>query len=345
LAISVGLSGYGLSGAIFHAPIIEKVQGLELTTVMSSDPAKVRRDYPHVAVVPSLDGLLADKDIALVVIATPNDTHYEFAKRALEAGKHVIVEKPFTLNVARADDLIELARERRLMLSVYQNRRWDNDFLTISQLLKTGLLGDISTYEAHFDRYRPLVKDRWRERAIPGAGTLYDLGSHLIDQALCLFGVPASVWAEVEAQRQGAQTDDYFHLVLDYPALRVILHSGSLVREPGPHFQIHGSKGSFIKYGLDSQEDALKAGRRPGDPGWGEDNASAYGDLTTDVGELTLQGKVRTLPGHYEAFYEGVVAALTEGKAAPVAATDARNTIRVIECALQSSRERRAIAF
>jgi scyllo-inositol 2-dehydrogenase (NADP+) len=212
-------------------------------------------------------------------------------------------------------------------------------------VLETGLLGEIATYEAHYDRYRPIVHDRWRDKALPGSGTLYDLGAHLIDQALFLFGTPETVWGEVRAQRKGAVTDDYFHLVLAYPQTAVILHAGSLVREPPPHFQLHGSKGSFIKYGLDSQEDALKAGKRPGDPGWGQDEARFYGELTTDVGELTIHSKVTTLPGHYEAFYQGMVEAIMQGKPAPVAPEDARNTILGIECALRSQREQRVIAF
>jgi scyllo-inositol 2-dehydrogenase (NADP+) len=345
LTINVGLVGYGLSGSVFHAPLIEKVEGLALTTVLSSNPEKVHKDYPNVAVVPTLNRLLDDKNISLVVISTPNDTHYDFTKQAIEAGKHVIVEKPFMIHTADADELIELAHQRNVMLSVYQNRRWDNDFLTIRHLLQTDLLGEVNTYEVHYDRYRPTVNDRWRERPIAGSGTLYDLGSHLIDQALFLFGTPDSVWADVRAQRAGAKTDDYFHLVLGYPQQRVILHAGSLVREPGPHFQIHGSRGSFIKYGLDSQEDALKAGKRPGDPGWGEDTEKDYGELTVDAGELTVKGKIKTLTSGYERYYQGIVEALTQGKPAPVAAEDGRNTIQVIEYALQSQKEQRVITF
>jgi scyllo-inositol 2-dehydrogenase (NADP+) len=345
LTINVGLVGYGLSGSVFHAPLIEKVEGLALTTVLSSNPEKVHKDYPNVAVVPTLNRLLDDKNISLVVISTPNDTHYDFTKQAIEAGKHVIVEKPFMIHTADADELIELAHQRNVMLSVYQNRRWDNDFLTIRHLLQTDLLGEVNTYEVHYDRYRPTVNDRWRERPIAGSGTLYDLGSHLIDQALFLFGTPDSVWADVRAQRAEAKTDDYFHLVLGYPHQRVILHAGSLVREPGPHFQIHGSRGSFIKYGLDSQEDALKAGKRPGDPGWGEDTEKDYGELTVDAGELTVKGKIKTLTGGYERYYQGIVEALTQGKPAPVAAEDGRNTIQVIEYALQSQKEQRVITF
>lgn len=345
MTINVGLVGYGLSGSVFHAPLIESVPGLTLKAIVSSAPEKVHRDHPTVAVVPTLDHLLAHEDISLIVIATPNDTHYDFAKQAIAAGKHVIVDKPFVIHTAQADELIALAHKHTVLFSVYHNRRWDNDFLTIRHLLQTGMLGELSTYEAHYDRYRPLVQDRWRERNTPGSGTLYDLGSHLIDQALFLFGLPETVSARIQAQRMGAVADDYFHLVLTYPRHNVILHASSLVREPGPHFQLHGTKGSFIKYGLDPQEDALRAGKRPGDSGWGEDPPGNYGEMTFDVNELTIKGKVKTLPGGYEAFYEGVVAALTLGKRASVSAEEARDTIRVIEGALRSQGEQRIVVF
>jgi scyllo-inositol 2-dehydrogenase (NADP+) len=346
MTIRVGLVGYGMAGLVFHAPLITSVEGLTLAAVVSSNTTKVQRDYPNVSVVPTFDVLLARDDIELVVIATPNGTHYEFARQALEAGKHVVVDKPFTIQTGEAEELIALAKRKNVVLSVFQNRRWDNDFLTIRALLETGMLGEIANYEAHYDRYRPVVHDRWREQALPGSGMLYDLGAHVIDQALVLFGTPESVWADVRAQRQGAVTDDYFHIMLTYPQKQtVILHSGSIVRELPPHFQLHGSKGSFIKYGLDSQEDALKAGKRPGDAGWGDDDTSQYGTLTVEVGDLTIDGKVPTLPGHYETFYQGMVAAITQDSPAPVNPHDARNTIRVIECALQSSKEQRAIVF
>ena len=279
------------------------------------------------------------------MIATPNETHYPLAKQALEAGRHVVVDKPFVVSSQQADELIALAHTQHVHLSVYQNRRWDNDFLTIRHLLDTGVLGDITTYEAHYDRYRPIVRNRWREEVGPGSGVLYDLGSHLIDQALVLFGMPATVWADIRAQRVGAKTDDYFHLVLGYPERAVILHSGSLVRESGPHFQVHGSKGSYLKYGLDPQEDALKAGRLPNDPTWGLEQEAMYGELTMSVGDLAVKGKVQTLPGHYDAFYRGIVEAITHGKALPVLPEEARNTIRVIEAAQRSHEEQRIIAF
>ena len=345
MTIRVGLVGYGLAGTVFHAPLIESVEGLSLAAIVTSQAEKVKRDNPDVEVVPEFEGLLGRGDIEMVVVASPNVTHHDFARLALEAGKHVVVDKPFVIHAAEADDLIELALRRQVVLSVFQNRRWDNDFLTVRHLLGSEVLGEVSTYECHYDRFRPEVQKRWREEPLPGSGSLYDLGAHLIDQALCLFGTPESVWGDVRAQRPGAQVDDYFHLVLGYGRRRVILHAGSLVRETPPRFQLHGSKGSFIKYGLDPQEDQLKAGMRPGDAGWGEDDPAMYGDLTIDVGELDVKGKVTTLGGHYEAYYQGIVEAITQGRPAPVAPEDARNTIRVIECALQSQQEQRVVAF
>ncbi len=345
MTIYVGLVGYGMSGSVFHAPLIEYLPELTLKTVVSSDPTKVQRTYPMVSVVPTLDLLLTDTEIALVVIATPNETHYALAKQALEAGKHVVVDKPFVLTSQQADELIALAHAHHVLLSIYQNRRWDNDFLTIRYLLETDVLGSVSTYEAHYDRYRPMVRNRWREQAILGSGILYDLGAHLIDQALVLFGMPASVWADIRAQRVDAKTDDYFHIVLGYPECVAILHSGSLVRESGPHFQVHGSKGSYLKYGLDPQEDALKAGQRPNDPAWGRENEAMYGELTTSVGDLAVKGKVPTLPGHYEAFYVGIIEAITQGKQVPVLPEDARNSIRVIEAARRSHEEQRTLVL
>ncbi len=345
MTIRVGLVGYGLAGSVFHAPLIESVEGLSLAAIVTSQTETVKRDYPDVEVVPTFELLIERDDIGLIVVATPNVTHHDFARRALEAGKHVVVDKPFVIQAAQADDLIELANRQHLVLSVFQNRRWDNDFLTIRSLLGSELLGDITTYEAHYDRFRPEVNDRWRDQPLPGSGTLYDLGAHLIDQALFLFGMPETVWADVRAQRQGAQVDDYFHIALGYAQRRVILHAGSLVRETPPRFQLHGSKGSFIKYGLDPQEDQLKAGLRPGDAGWGRDEAALYGDLTIDVGDLVVKGKVTTLDGRYEAYYQGMVEAITHGKPAPVAPEDAQNTIWVIECALRSQQEQRVITL
>jgi len=345
MSIRVGLVGYGLAGSVFHAPLIESVEGLSLTAIVTSQTETVKQDYPQVEVVPTFERLLERDDIELVVVAAPNVTHHDFARRALEAGRHVVVDKPFVIHAAESDDLIDLALRQHVVLSVFQNRRWDNDFLTVRQLLEGYLLGEITTCEIHYDRFRPEVNSRWREQPLPGSGTLYDLGAHLIDQALFLFGTPQTVWADVGAQRQGAQVDDYFHIVMGYGQRRVILHAGSLVREEPPRFQLHGSKGSFLKYGLDPQEDQLKEGMRPGDPGWGQDDPDMYGVVTIHAGGVEIKGTVTTLAGRYEAYYQGMVEAIAQGRPAPVAPEDARNTARVIDCALKSQQEQRVITF
>jgi len=343
--VGVGIVGYGLAGAVFHAPLVSSVDGFELQKIVSSNAAKIKADYPNVEVVTSVDELLADSTLELVVIAAPNTAHYPIAKQALLAGKHVVVDKPFTNTSQEADELIQLAVETNRLLSVFQSRRWDNDFLTIKDCIKSGLLGEIYSYEAHYDRFRPEVRNRWREQALPGSGMLYDLGSHLIDQALHLFGLPQTIFADLQKQRPGSDVIDYFHLLLGYDRLRVVLHSGSVVRKPGPHFQIHGSQGSFIKYGLDSQEDTLKAGGRPGDAGWGADKAELWAEITTDMAGLTFTGKIETLPGAYENYYSQLLKAIREGQPLPVQAHEARATIKVIEKAMQSSQEKREVVF
>ncbi|CAN5381279.1 oxidoreductase [soil metagenome] len=341
--IQVGLIGYGLAGATFHAPIIAAVPSLVLRRVVSSRTAEVARDHPGAEAVSDAEALFADPQIELVVIATPNPTHHPLARRALEAGKHVVVEKPFVVHLAEADELLRLAAEQGRVLSVYHNRRWDGDFQTVKQLIGSGILGRVATYESRFDRYRPQVRDRWRERDEPGSGALYDLGSHLIDQALHLFGLPETVLADVGAQRTGAQTDDYFHLLLGYGKQRVILHSAALVRQPAFRFAIHGDRGSFLKRGLDPQEEQLKQGVRPGDANWGIEPPTQRGELVTEVTGLPVHARVETLPGSYETFYQGIAGAILEGAPAPVSAAEARNTIAVIEAALQSSREGRIV--
>lgn len=343
MKINVGLVGYGLSASVFHAPIICSIEGMHLQAVVSSNAQKVLNDHPDVEVFADIDALLLQSEIDLVVICTPNTLHYPFAKKAILAGKHVVVEKPFTVDSSEAGELIALAKEHNVKLAVYHNRRWDNDFLTIKALLETDMVGRLSTYEAHYDRYRPVVGGRWREDNLPGSGILYDLGSHLIDQALHLFGMPLTISADLRSEREGGQTDDYFHLILGYPQLRVILHSGSLVKMGGPRFMLHGERGSFIKYGLDPQEDQLKQGMHPGDSGWGEDQPDHYGKLSTTAGGLSMEAVIQTLPGSYEVFYQRLASAIRSEAPVPVSAEQALHTIRMIEYAIQSHQEQRTI--
>lgn len=332
----VGLIGFGLAGSTFHAPVLASVPGLQLAAVVSSQEKAVHSICPQARVVSEAGAMLNDPDIEVVVIAAPNAVHYELAQAALLAGKHVVVDKPFVLHSHEARSLIELAQRQQRLLSVYHNRRWDGDFLTVQHLLQSGKLGRITHFESRIDRFRPEVRPRWREQAVPGAGLLYDLGPHLLDQALCLFGMPQRLFADLALQRDNAQVVDYFHLVLYYGGaeqLRVVLHAGSLTAAPTPRFAVHGAMGSFVKYGMDPQEDALRAGGRPGQPGWG---------LSPKCGSLHLADvaedeSVSILPGSYQTYYELLLAALEGRGEVPVSAEDAFKGICLLEAALHSA--------
>ncbi|PTX58888.1 scyllo-inositol 2-dehydrogenase (NADP+) [Melghirimyces profundicolus] len=344
--IRTGLIGYGLSGSVFHAPLIRAVPDLELLKVVTGRRRQVTEELPDVLPVEKAEELFDDPGIDLVVVTTPNRLHYVQAKKALEAGKHVVVEKPFTLRVDEAWELTRLAEAKGLFLSVFHNRRWDSGFLTLRRYIGEGRLGEVHTYRARFDRFRPEVRNRWKERDPEGGGTLYDLGSHLIDQALLLFGEPRTVWADVRNQRVGSTTPDWFHLVLQYEnGRRVILDSGSMVLEPGPTWEVHGTRGSYIQTGMDSQEESLKRGLRPGDPGWGEEPAEHHAFLTESGEEGLRKERVRSLKGRYETFYRGVRDAIREGRPAPVTPVEATRVIRVIERAIQSSRTGQVLPY
>lgn len=338
--IRTGLIGYGTAGAVFHAPLIAAASGLRLTAIASRRADEIARDFPEAKAYENPQFLIDDPDIELVVVATPNETHAALARAALEAGKHVVVDKPFTLDAGEAEALIALADAAGRKLSVFHNRRWDSDFLTVRRLVDDGRLGEIAYYEAHFDRFRPEIKQGWRETEAPGAGLLYDLGAHLIDQALVLFGLPQAVTADVTRQRAAARADDYFHVVLDYGRRRAVLHASVLVRDPGPRYLVHGDGGSFVKYGIDAQEAALREGRRPGGEGWGEDDPALFGRFTDADGTVAT---IDSLPGRYTAFYDGVAASIRDGAPLPVEAREARDVIRVIEAARLSAKERRTI--
>ena len=345
--LNIGLIGYGFAGATFHAPLIGAVPGLALTHIASSRPEVAQRAHPQARIHADPLALIAAPEVDVVVIASPNDTHHPLARQALLAGKHVVVDKPFTITVAESQDLRALAGAQGRLLSVFHNRRWDNDFLTVRQQIESGVLGELNTFISTLDRFRPEVRVRWREDGtVPGAGTLFDLGPHLIDQALVLFGLPLSVSADVGPQRVGASAPDYFHLVLRYAgSLRVILHAGSVVRQPGPRFAVHGRFGSFVKHGFDPQEDALRAGRAPGSPGWGLDADADHGELVLDRDGVALATRVPTLAGAHHAYYRGLREAIAHGAPPPVSADDAVAVMRVIEAAQRSAAEGRVIHF
>ena len=319
----VGLIGYGLGGAAFHAPVIAAEPRLRLEAVVTSRAGQVERDHPGVRVVGSAEELLDDPAVELVVIAAPNAVHHDLAAAALRAGRHVVVDKPFALSTADADDLIALAAASERRLSVFHNRRWDGDFLTVRRCVESGVLGEIATFVSRYDRFRPAPKGSWKEEAVAGSGLLWDLGPHLIDQAMVLFGPPRTVWADLGVQRAGVEAVDYVHLVLGYGRRRAVLHAGMLVRDPGPRFEVHGDRGSLVTRGLDQPEvDAT---------------------LTCEVGGLEQQGRLAGVPTAYGSFYAAMAAAVAGEGPVPVAPTDARATVAVIEHALASARDGRVV--
>ena len=340
-SLQVALVGYGFVGKVFHAPLIAAVDGLTLHTIVSSNPVAVHADFPDVRVLPTLDAALADPSIELIVIATPNDLHAPQAHAALDAGKHVVVDKPFTVTVEEAESVIAHAERAGKLLSVFHNRRYDADFRTLRHLLTDNALGTVTQFDSHFDRFRLDVRDRWRERPGPGAGLWYDLGPHLLDQALQLFGAPIGITTDIAVQRDGGLTADYFHAVLRYDRLRVILHASTMMAAHDLRYSVHGTRGSFVKQGLDSQEDALKAGRTPGDAMWGHDQRP--GTLTTVDGERTSTRIVAGDVGDYRLYYAGVRDAIRGSAPNPVPAGEALAVMKMIASGIASSDTHREV--
>ncbi|HEY0702391.1 MAG TPA: oxidoreductase [Candidatus Acidoferrales bacterium] len=341
--INVALVGYGFVGKTFHAPLLVNVPGLRLSHIVSSDPAKVQKDHKDISVLAQPEDAFAHPDIDVIVLATPNDTHFPLAQKALRAGKHVVIDKPFTNTVAEAAELIKEARSQKRLLSAFQSRRWDGDFLTLRKLLADRAVGEVAEFESHYDRFRPEPRVRWREQPGPGSGIWYDLGAHLIDQVLQLFGFPDAVYADLGIQRPGGQAVDYFHVLLRYGTRRVILHGGLLVIAGTPRFTVHGTLGSYTKFGMDTQEDSFKRGDTPGSPGWGIDPNE--GTLITKSGEGFETRQIPNITGNYLNYYERLRDAVAGGAPNPVPAEDAMEVINVIELAIKSSAARAELPF
>jgi len=346
--MQVGLIGYGMAGQVFHAPMITSIDGLQLAKIRetkSGNLAMAQGRYPSSTIVADSEAILSDPDIDLVVIATPNTLHYSLAQQALLSGKHVVVDKPFTITSEEADALIDLAKKENKLLSVFHNRRYDSGFKTVQKIISENTLGRIAEVEIHFDRFRPKLKENaWREQNIPGSGVLYDLGSHLIDQSLVFFGSPNSINADIKSQREGAKIDDYFQVELHYDKLKVILKAGMLVKESGPQYILHGDKGSFIKYGLDVQEEALKEGQIPNKTtNWGEEPEKLWGKLNLDAHGNANISRVKSETGDYRGYYENVYRSILGEAKLEILPEQARDVIYLIELAQQSAQERRTI--
>jgi scyllo-inositol 2-dehydrogenase (NADP+) len=341
--IETALLSYGMSGKVFHAPFLDLHPGFEITGAWERSKKLIQVDFPRVKSYASLEELLQD-DCDLVIVNTPVGTHYEYAKQVLLAGKHAIVEKAFTTTAAEAQELAALAEEKGLHLAVFQNRRWDSDFKTVQKVVQDKILGDIVEAEIHFDRYNPNLSPKvHKETQNAGAGILKDLGPHIIDQALCLFGFPKAVSADIRITRAHSLVDDWIDITLFYPELRVRLKAGFFVREPHPSYTLHGKKGSFLKPRGDVQEDELKLGKKPNVTIWGTEPEALQGALHTEIGGKVIKEKVPTLQGNYYAFFEGMYQAISHGKPVPVSAQEGVQVMQIIEAAIQSHQEQKRI--
>ncbi len=344
--IIAALAGFGMSGEFFQAPFINADPGFSLVKVFERRTERSKQLYPSVKVVKSFAEIISDNEIELVIISTPNSTHFEYGKSALLAGKNVIIEKPFTLTSKEAEELIAIAGEKKLILSPFQNRRWDGDYLTVKKIIESNVLGELVEFRSHFDRFRNYIKpNSWKEESTAGSGLLYDIGPHLIDQSLRLFGNPISVYADLRATRRDSKIIDNFELKLNYGKLKVILNSGYLYHQPLVRFALFGTEGSYIKNGLDPQEDTLKlSGYTPG-PNWGKEPETMWGTLSSYNSGKNDQKKIETIPGSYQNYFRNIYDAITGKNDLIVKPYDALLSTKVIELSIESNKKKCTINF
>lgn len=344
--IKTAILSFGMSGRVFHAPFIHQHEGFELTGIVERTKNDAAEIYPYTKIYRNIDDVLNDDSINLIIVNTPNYTHFEYAQKALLKGKHIVVEKAFTTTAKEARILTDLAHEKGLVLSVYQNRRWDSDFSTVKQIVDTQQLGSIISAEFHFDRFKEALSLKLhKETPNAGAGLLLDLGPHLIDQAVYLFGMPKAVMADIRTVRQNSLVDDDFTLVLYYNILRVTLKSSLMVRELIPAYIIHGSKGSFIKTRADIQESALINNAKPYTDNWGQEPDTEMGYLHTMLNGKIIKEYVPTLKGNYGSFYDGIYDTIMHKKPCLVSGNDGLNVMKIIEAAQLSNQQNKIIAI
>jgi scyllo-inositol 2-dehydrogenase (NADP+) len=342
--IRVGVVGFGLGGRVFHAPLVSSVEGLELVAVVERSTNRAAERYPGITTCRSLQDLLADKSIGLVVVTTPSGNHFEAARLALEAGKNVVVDKPMAASSPEIAALIRAAAERKLLLAPFHNRCWDSDFQTIQKVLREGHLGRLVQFESYFDRWRPTPRTgSWKEDPAQGGGLLLDIGTHLADQVLVLFGKPEAVSADVSRERDNAVTNDSFTLRLRYPGFSVTLGSNCLAAPGRPRYLLRGTKGNYWKWGLDPQEAALSQLTRIPDGPWGQEPTANWGALNVDVDSGMVNRPVKPIPGDYRLYYAGIRDALLGKSPSPVLAVDAWRVARILEWAEESASQRREI--
>jgi predicted dehydrogenase len=343
--IRVGLVGFGMGGRVFHAPLLSSVEGLELAAVVERHTDNAAQRYPGIITYRSLEAMLADSSLDLFVVSTPSGTHFEVARQILEAGRNVVVDKPMSATSGEIAQLMELAAARGVLLVPYFNRRWDSDFQTIQKLLREGSLGRLVYFESRIDRWRPNPPtDRlWKEDPAQSGGVLLDLGTHLVDQALVLFGKPEAVSADVLCERQWARASDAFTLRLRYPSFSAVLGVNCLSIPARPRFHLRGAKGNYCKTGLDPQEAALNKVTRIADPAWGQEPAANWGTLSVDVDGGMVTRPVAPIPGNYRLYYAGVRDALLGKAPAPALPLEAWRVARLLEWAAARSEQHREI--
>jgi predicted dehydrogenase len=344
--INTALVSFGMSGKLFHAPFIESNPNFNLVGSWERSTKNIEAAYPGTKSYTSYEELLSDPTIDLVIVNTPNDTHFAYTKSALLAGKHVVCEKAFTITSVEAQALEELAQKKGLQLAVYQNRRYDADFLTLQKLINEGEIGDLLDIQISFERYRTNLSPKEHKEAVtPGAGLLYDLGPHLVDQAILLSGMPLAVFADIRITRKVSLVDDYFTMILYYPTHRITLTSGMVFMTQLPGYKVYGSKGSFIKNRSDIQETKLIAGEKPNSSNWGEEAEADYGTLYTDHNGLITNRVVTSVPGNYGLFYEKMADAILNNRPVPTSAQEGKNIIRVLEAARNSAFNKRVVGI
>jgi scyllo-inositol 2-dehydrogenase (NADP+) len=342
--IKTALLSYGMSGEVFHAPLISVLAGFELSAIVQRSANRAASHFPSARIYTTIDEVFKDDDIDLVVVNTPNVTHFDFASRALETGKHVVVEKPFTVTTREADLLIEKSEKYKRLLTVFHNRRLDTDFRTARKVLNEGRLGKIVEFESHYDRFRNFIEvNTWKEESGPGTGILYNLGSHMLDQVIQLFGLPDYVDARIGTQRPSGRIDDFYDIRLEYPQHLAIVKSSYLVKEAGPRYIIHGVNGSFVKYGADPQEQDLKDKKNVLDEFWGREPEDGWGKINVLENNQSVEEKIPSEVGDYLSFYRNVYDVITKGATPFVKAREARDVIRLIEACYESSKRKCAI--
>lgn len=346
--IKIGLIGFGMAGRVFHAPMLSCLENFSLIKIRETKKENIeiiKQKYPDAEIVKNNNDIFSDKNIDLVIVASINSTHFSLAKEALLNKKHVIVEKPFTVTSKEAQELIEISKKNKRILTCYQNRRYDGDFKTVKKIVDSKILGRLVEFESHFDRFRVVGnKNVWKEKKLPGSGMLYDLGSHLIDQVLVLFGLPKEVNGDLRTQRDGGEIIDNFDLTLNYKNLKVILKAGMLVKGKCMRFKLTGTKGTYVKYGLDIQEDELKIGLTPNTKhNWGKESKEMWGEINSEFNGVDLLGKIETEPGDYRDYYKNVYSAILGKEDLYVKPEQSLNVIKIIERAVESNQEKRTL--